>query len=132
MDCTLNLPSTCQYESGVKSQKNLGLVLDLNSLQTLVMGHRLIFIIDHGLESVATSIAISLIIILKSSIDLSILESLIFNLDFMFFLQILPVRIRVRIDPPHPLVCHKRRLNGAVLRIRPEKLRSHVTVDVAR
>jgi hypothetical protein len=23
------------------------------------------------------------------------------------------VRIRVRIDPPHPLVCHKRRLNGA-------------------
>jgi hypothetical protein len=32
-----------------------------------------------------------------------------------------PVRIRVRIDLPHPLVCHKRRLNGAVLRIRPEK-----------
>jgi hypothetical protein len=24
------------------------------------------------------------------------------------------VRIRVRIDPPHPLVCRKRRLNGAV------------------
>jgi hypothetical protein len=31
------------------------------------------------------------------------------------------VRIRVRIDPPHPLVCRKRRLNGAVLRMRPEK-----------
>jgi hypothetical protein len=24
-----------------------------------------------------------------------------------------PVRIQVRIDPPHPLVCRKRRLNGA-------------------
>ena len=23
-----------------------------------------------------------------------------------------PVRVRVRIDPPHPLVCRKRRLNG--------------------
>jgi hypothetical protein len=31
-----------------------------------------------------------------------------------------PVRIRVRIDPPHPLVCRKRQLNGAVLRMRPE------------
>jgi hypothetical protein len=31
------------------------------------------------------------------------------------------VRIRVRIDPPHPLVCRKRRLNGAVLRMRPKK-----------
>jgi hypothetical protein len=38
-----------------------------------------------------------------------------------------PVRIRVRIDPPHPLVCRKRRLNGAVLRMRPEKPRSRVT-----
>jgi hypothetical protein len=34
-----------------------------------------------------------------------------------------PVRIRVRIDLPHPLVCRKRRLNGAVLRIRPKKPR---------
>jgi hypothetical protein len=32
-----------------------------------------------------------------------------------------PVRIRVRIGPLHPLVCRKRRLNGAVLRMRPEK-----------
>jgi hypothetical protein len=40
---------------------------------------------------------------------------------------ILPVRIRVRIDPPHPLVCRKRRLNGAVLQMRPEKPRSRVT-----
>jgi hypothetical protein len=38
------------------------------------------------------------------------------------------VRILVRIDPPHPLVCPKRRLNGAVIRMRPEKLRSSVTV----
>jgi hypothetical protein len=38
------------------------------------------------------------------------------------------VRIRVRIaDPPHPLVCRKRRLNGAVLRMRPEKPRHRVT-----
>jgi hypothetical protein len=32
-----------------------------------------------------------------------------------------PVRIRVRIDPPYPHVCRKRRLIGAVLRIRQEK-----------
>jgi hypothetical protein len=38
--------------------------------------------------------------------------------------------IRVRIYPPHPHACRKRRLNGAVLRMRPEKLRSHVTVGV--
>jgi hypothetical protein len=43
-----------------------------------------------------------------------------------------PVRIRVRIDPPHPLVCHKRRLNGAILRMRPEKPRPRVTAGVAR
>jgi hypothetical protein len=43
-----------------------------------------------------------------------------------------PVRIRVRIDPPHPLICRKRRLNGAVLRMRPEKQRSRVTAGVAR
>jgi hypothetical protein len=43
-----------------------------------------------------------------------------------------PVRIRVRIDPPHPLVCRKRRLNGAVLRMRPEKPRSRVTEGGAR
>ena len=43
-----------------------------------------------------------------------------------------PVMIRVRIDPPHPLVCRKRRLNGAVLRMRPEKPRKRVTAGVAR
>jgi hypothetical protein len=32
-----------------------------------------------------------------------------------------PMRIQVRIDPPHPLVCRKRRLNGEVLWMRPEK-----------
>jgi hypothetical protein len=40
--------------------------------------------------------------------------------------------IRVRIDRPHPLVCRKRRLNGAVLRMRPEKPRPRVTAGVAR
>jgi hypothetical protein len=43
-----------------------------------------------------------------------------------------PVRIRVRIDPTHPLVCRKRRLNGAVLQMRPEKPRPRVKVGVAR
>jgi hypothetical protein len=43
-----------------------------------------------------------------------------------------PVRIRVRIDPPHLLVRRKRRLNGAVLRMRPEKPRSRVTAGVVR
>ena len=43
-----------------------------------------------------------------------------------------PVKIRVRIGPPHPLVCLKRRLNVAVLRMRPEKPRSRVTAGVAR
>jgi hypothetical protein len=31
---------------------------------------------------------------------------------FGSFLHMKPVRIRVRIGPPHPLVCCKRRLNG--------------------
>jgi hypothetical protein len=53
------------------------------------------------------------------------------NVRFESFSQS-PVRIRARIDPPHPLVCHKRRLNGAVLRMRPKKPRSRVTVGVAR
>jgi hypothetical protein len=41
-----------------------------------------------------------------------------------------PLRIGVRMDPSHPLVCRKRRLNGAVLRMRPEKRRSRVTAGV--
>jgi hypothetical protein len=41
-------------------------------------------------------------------------------------------RILVRIDPPHPLVCRKRRLNGAVLRMTPEKPRSRVAAGVTR
>jgi hypothetical protein len=43
-----------------------------------------------------------------------------------------PVRIRVRIVPPHPHVCRKKRLNWAVLRMRPGKPRPRVTVGVAR
>jgi hypothetical protein len=46
--------------------------------------------------------------------------------------EIMSVIIRVRIDPPHPLVCWKRRVNGAVLLMRPEKPRSRVTACVAR
>jgi hypothetical protein len=44
--------------------------------------------------------------------------------------QLNPVRIRVRIDPPHPLMCRKRRLNGAVLRMRPEKPRPRGTIKI--
>jgi hypothetical protein len=39
-----------------------------------------------------------------------------------------PVRIRVKIDPPHSLVRRKRRLNWEALRMRPRKLRPRVTV----
>jgi hypothetical protein len=42
------------------------------------------------------------------------------------------VRIQARIYPPHPLVCRKRRLNWAVLQMKPEKPRSRVTVGVTR
>jgi hypothetical protein len=42
------------------------------------------------------------------------------------------IRIRVGIDPPHPLMCRKRRINWAVLRMRPEKPRPRVTAGVAR
>jgi hypothetical protein len=58
-------------------------------------------------------------------------KELLESLESPIFSKI-PVRIRVRIDPPHPLVCRKRRLNGAVLQMRPEKPRSHVTAGVAR
>ena len=35
-------------------------------------------------------------------------------------------RIQVRIDPPHSLMCRKRRLNGVVLLMRPDKPRPRV------
>jgi hypothetical protein len=50
------------------------------------------------------------------------------NLIFCTIFVWRPVRIQVRIDPPHPLVCRKRRLNGAVLRVKLEKLRCHSSV----
>jgi hypothetical protein len=54
-----------------------------------------------------------------------IVNEIFLNLDFTAFHFIsiftFPVRIQVRIDLPHPLVCRKRRLNGAVLQMRPEK-----------
>jgi hypothetical protein len=40
--------------------------------------------------------------------------------NVLFFV---PVRIRVRIGSLHPLASGKRRLNGAVLRMRPQKVR---------
>jgi hypothetical protein len=44
-----------------------------------------------------------------------------------------PVRIWVRIDPPNPLVCRKRRLNGVGLRLRLEnRSRFRFTVHVAQ
>jgi hypothetical protein len=49
--------------------------------------------------------------------------------DFKIYV---PERIQVRIDPPHPLVCRKRRLNGVALRMRPEKPMSRVTAGVTR
>jgi hypothetical protein len=39
--------------------------------------------------------------------------------------------IRVSINPTNPLMCRKRRLNGAVLRMRHEKPRFRVTAGVA-
>ena len=60
---------------------------------------------------------------------LSFLDVLSFCLCLFIYI---PVRIRVRIGPPHPLVCRKRRLNGAVLRMRPEKPRSRATAGVVR
>jgi hypothetical protein len=55
-------------------------------------------------------------------------------LDFISLLQTSkgPVRMRVRIGPPHPHSSRNRRLNWAVLRMRPEKPRSRVTAGVAR
>jgi hypothetical protein len=38
-----------------------------------------------------------------------------------------PMRVQVRIDPSHPHLCRKRLLNGAVLRMKPEKPRPRVT-----
>jgi hypothetical protein len=52
--------------------------------------------------------------------------------DKLLIILYSPVRIRVRIGPPHPHVCRKRRLIGAVLRMRPEKPRPRVIVGVAR
>jgi hypothetical protein len=57
----------------------------------------------------------------------------LFCIDFTIsFLWVLfrPVRIRVRIGPPHPLVCRKRWLNGVVLRMRPENRLFTCTVIV--
>jgi hypothetical protein len=39
---------------------------------------------------------------------------------------------RVRIDDSHLHVCRKKRLNEAILMMKPEKTRSRVTTGVAR
>jgi hypothetical protein len=59
-------------------------------------------------------------------------------MNYMYTMLILyncytkPVRIRARIDSPHPLVCHKRQPNGAPFQIRPGKPWPHVTAGVAQ
>jgi hypothetical protein len=87
---------------------------------------------------------LSIVISLSLSLSLSVVRLDILSVCWLsdyFLLQVplenlslvyVPVRIRVRIDPPHPLVCRKRRLNGAVLWKRPGKLRSRVTAGVAQ
>jgi hypothetical protein len=52
-------------------------------------------------------------------------NKIIFHLDMLYMFQpfcipvrLNSVRIQVRIDSPHPLVCRARRLNGAVLQKR--------------
>jgi hypothetical protein len=57
---------------------------------------------------------------------------LFFQEMFWFFSALRPARVQVRIDPSHPLMCSKRRLNGAVLQMRPEKPRPRVTAGVPR
>jgi hypothetical protein len=58
-------------------------------------------------------------------------EMLLFIAHPCFTNEILPVRVQDRINPPHPFVCYKTRLNGAVLRMRPEKPTPRVTAGVA-
>jgi hypothetical protein len=60
-----------------------------------------------------------------------ILVSIAHSIAIIFLYQIsFLLRIRVRICPPHPHVRRKRRLNGAVPRMRPEKPRSCVSAGV--
>jgi hypothetical protein len=61
-----------------------------------------------------------------------IVPHLLWHGTSVFPVSSVPVRIRVRIDPPHPLVCRKRRLNGAVLRMRPEKPRKPIDWLIVR
>jgi hypothetical protein len=50
----------------------------------------------------------------SSDLEMSLDDNKYFDMDIYYdrLFPPLPVRIRVRIDPPHPLVCRKRRLNG--------------------
>jgi hypothetical protein len=45
---------------------------------------------------------------------MSWIASLKFMYIYILFIYLGPVRIRVRIDPSHPLVCRKRRMNGVI------------------
>jgi hypothetical protein len=54
------------------------------------------------------------------------------GIKYSIYQQSGPIRIRVRIDPLHPLVCRKRRQTEVVLRMWPEKPRPRVTAGVAR
>jgi hypothetical protein len=85
-------------------------------------------------------IIVSLVPLSKSTLDITFLSNVLLLyrrifviwLNFMSQYLVVPVRIWVRIDPPHVPMCRKRRLNGAVLRVRLEKPRTHVTAGVAR
>jgi hypothetical protein len=78
-NCFLNLFIKTSVTS-LQIIKHLLFFVKYNYIQDTVIGHRKIFIIDHHLESVATSDAILLIII---GSPLSILKSVI-SIDFMF------------------------------------------------
>jgi hypothetical protein len=67
-------------------------------------------------------------------ITLTLLEKQAQIINYSVYMCVVsgPVRIQVRIQSPYPLACRKRRLNGAILRMRPEKTRSRVTAGVAR
>jgi hypothetical protein len=84
------------------------------------------------IHTIAKILLIMLTICIYRTVLLEIMHQILLEVLPAMFHTNLPVRIRVRIDTPHPLVCRKRRLDGAVLRMRPEKLRSRVSAGVVR
>jgi ankyrin repeat protein len=76
--------------------------------------------IKNNRDETAVSMAVFMGMIDCCLILLSILRT--------FCLMDIKLSTLVRIDPPHPLVCRKRQLNGVVLWMRMVKLRFHVTI----